>query len=161
LFLHAEARLLSANPGYDDDRVMLVVPRVSMPPHTAESAQSFYKTFVQRVLGIPGVRAVAYGRSTAGEGAGSTEAATILATGTRVTATATISVVSSEYFRTLQIPMLGGAAFGDDASSAKSVVISESLARTLWPDRVPVGETARLGDTEVSIAGVTRDMQSF
>jgi predicted permease len=161
LFLHAEMRLLSASPGYDADHVMLAVPRVSVPPHTAESAQSFYRTFVQRVRGIPGVRGVAYARSTTDERAVSTATATLVATGTRMTATATTSVVSSDYFRTLQMPMLGGTTFGDDAASTTSVVISESLARALWPDRVPVGETARIGDSDVSIAGVVRDLPSL
>jgi len=161
LFLHAETRLLSANPGYDIDRVMLVVPRISTPPHTVESSQSFYKTFAQRVLGIPGVRAVAYARIAPDEGARSNGMATIVATDTRVTATATTSIVSSEYFGTLHIPMLGGTVFSDDPSSAKSIVVSESLARTLWPDRVPVGQTARVGDADVSIVGVVRDLPSL
>jgi predicted permease len=159
LFLRAEARLLAANPGYDIDHVMLVVPRVTVPPHTPESAASFYKAFVQRVVGVPGVGGVAYARGPADEGAAS-PATTIAAGDTGVIATAAASVVSSEYFRTLQIPVLTGAPFGDDAISARSVVISESLARTLWSNRMPVGRVARLGNSEVSVAGVVRDVQS-
>jgi putative ABC transport system permease protein len=161
LLLHAEVRLLSANPGYDIDRVMLVSPRVSVPPHTLDSATSFYKTFTERALGVPGVHAVAYARGAADEKAALTPAATIVAVHSGVTATATMSVVSSEYFRALRIPMIWGKTFGDDPSARRSVVISESLARTLWPDHMPVGETARLGDADVSITGVVRDVQSI
>src|SRR5262249_13958045 len=135
-------------------------PRVSVPPHAPESAASFYSTFVQRALGLSGVRAIAYERSVADERFGTTETATIVAADTGVTATAITSIVSSEYFRTLQMPVLAGSVFGDDEASGKSVVISESLAKALWPHRVPVGETARLGDREVSITGVVRDVPS-
>jgi hypothetical protein len=161
LFLHAETRLLSANPGFDVDHVMLATPRISIPPHTVDTAASFYKTFVQRARGVPGVRAVAYARGAADEIAGPTTTTTVLAVDTGVTATATRSVVSSEYFRTMQTPVLGGTAFSDDAVSKPSVVISESLARALWPARMPIGETARVGDANVSIAGVARDAPSI
>jgi predicted permease len=160
LFLHAEVNLLSANPGYDIDHVMLVVPRVSTPPHTPESAASFYRTFVQRALGVPGVSSVAYARGPADESV-SGATATMVAGDTDVTATATVSVVSSEYFQTLQIPVLAGTVFSDDAAATRSVVLSESLARTLWPNHVPVGESALLGGREVSIAGVVRDTLSI
>jgi predicted permease len=160
LFLHAEAHMLSASPGYDTDHVMLVVPHVLIPPQTPESAAQFYEAFRQRALGIPGVRAFAYARGSTDELAGSSMTM-IVARRTGVTATATTSVVSSQYFRTLQISVVSGAPFADDATSARSVMVSETLARTLWPGSLPVGETARLGDTDVAIAGVVRDVQSI
>ena len=160
LFLHAETRLLAANPGFDVDHVMLVAPRISMPPHTEDTAASFYQTLVQRARGVPGVRAVAYARGAPDESAGPTTT-TVLAVDSGVTATATRSVVSSEYFRTMQIPVLGGTTFGDDPTSKPAVVISESLARTLWPDRVPFGRAARIGDANVSVVGVARDVPSI
>ena len=160
MFLHAEVRMLKADPGYDSEHVMLVAPRVAVPPNTPESAAAFYRTFAQRALGIPGVRAVAYERTAAGERFGS-EISTIVAADTGVTVTATMSVVSSEYFRTLQIPMRGGAVFGDEVTATKSVVVSESVATMLWPGHVPVGAIARLGDTEVTITGVARDVPSM
>ena len=42
----------------------------------------------------------------------------------------------------------------------RSVIVSESLARMLWPGRAPLGERARIGDTEVTVAAVVRDVQS-
>src|SRR5262249_29888922 len=66
MFLHGEVRMLTADPGYDADHVMMVVPRIAIPPHTPETATAFYRTLAQRALGIPGVRAVAYERTAAG-----------------------------------------------------------------------------------------------
>jgi hypothetical protein len=160
LSLHAESTMLSASPGYEIDRVMLVVPRVSIPPHTPESAASFYDAYEQRVFGIPGVRTLAYQRGSSDGETGRAQTETMIASGTAIAATPGLSTVSSRYFRTLQIAIVAGAAFGDDAASAKSVVVSESLARTLWPGRPPIGETARLGDAEVTVIGVARDVPS-
>ena len=160
LFLHAEFRLLAANPGYELDRVMLVVPRVAVPPHTPASVKSLYQTFNERVCGIPGVRTVAYARISADEGGGFSQTETIVASRTGVTATPAFTTVSSEYFRTLKIPVVAGTVFSDDAASAKSVIVSESLARMLWPGHAPLGERARIGDTQVTVAGVVRDVRS-
>ena len=117
-FLHAEARLLSANPGFDVDHVLFVAPRISIPPHTSESAASFYATFVQRARRVPGVHSVAYGRGPSDE-FGSTAAA-MSAVETGISTPATTSVVSSEYFRTLQIPIITGSAFNDGVTSPPS-----------------------------------------
>jgi putative ABC transport system permease protein len=158
VFLHAEFRLLAASPGYELDRVMLVVPHVGVPPHTPASVQSFYRAFNERVLGIPGVRTVAYTRALSDESFTQTE--TIVAVTTGVTATPVFSTVSSAYFHTLQIPVLAGTVFGDDVVAATPVIVSESLARLLWPGHAPLGERARIDDTEVTVVAVVRDVQS-
>jgi putative ABC transport system permease protein len=158
VFLHAELRLVRANPGYELERVMLVVPRVVVPPHTPASVKSFYQAFTERLLGIPGVQRIAYARLSAGEDFAHTE--TIVASASGITATPVFSTVSSEYFHTLRIPIVGGTVFGDDAAPAQSVVVSESVARVLWPNRAPLGERARIGETDVTVAAVVRDVQS-
>jgi predicted permease len=158
VFLHAEFRLLSANPGYELDRVMLVVPRVGVPPHTPASVQSFYQAFNQRLLGIPGVRTVAYTRAPSDESFTQTE--TIVAVTTGVTATPVFTTVSSAYFHALQIPVVGGTVFGDDGQAATPVILSESLARLLWPGQSPLGERARIDGTDVTVVAVARDVQS-
>ena len=159
-FLHAEIRLLTANPGYDLDRVMLVVPRVFVPPDAPASAKLLYQTFSERIHGIPGVQAVAYARISADESGGFSRTETIVASATGVVATPVFTTVSSDYFRTLQIPVVAGTVFSDDAASGSSVIVSESLARMLWPGRAPLGQLARIGDTEVTVGAVARDVQS-
>jgi putative ABC transport system permease protein len=55
------------------------------------------------------------------------------------------SVISGEYFRTMNIPLLSGRPFNDgDADETRGVaIISASMARLFWPDSDPIGHKIR------------------
>jgi len=55
------------------------------------------------------------------------------------------SVISPEYFRTMNIPLLSGRPFNDrDADETHGVaIISASMARRFWPDSDPIGYQIR------------------
>ena len=68
--------------------------------------------------------------------------------------------VQSNYFETLGIPVLLGRAFQSHAGeSERSIILSESAARQLWPGQNPIGRTVRLGPDELAyqVIGVVRD----
>jgi putative ABC transport system permease protein len=77
-------------------------------------------------------------------------------------------VVASEgYFRTLGIPLRKGRLFNSsDASDAPHVaVISESVARQVWPGRNPIGHTIEFGNMDgdlrlLTIVGVVGDVRT-
>src|SRR6185503_16064122 len=54
--------------------------------------------------------------------------------------------VSPEYFRVLDIAVLRGRAFtpAESAPNLSVAVVSETTARTMWPNADPVGEEIRL-----------------
>ena len=56
-------------------------------------------------------------------------------------------VVGGDYFRALGIPLQRGRVFDarDAEHAPASVIISESLARQLWPDRDPIGRRLNVG----------------
>jgi putative ABC transport system permease protein len=53
--------------------------------------------------------------------------------------------VMSDYFKTMGIPIVAGRGFEtiDTASEGRVVVINETLANRLWPDRDPIGQRLR------------------
>jgi putative ABC transport system permease protein len=75
------------------------------------------------------------------------------------------TMVTSEYFATLGIPLIEGRVFPADlkADSAPVVVINETMARRFWPGRSAVGRrfADRQGDKLVwrEVVGVVRDIQ--
>jgi putative ABC transport system permease protein len=73
--------------------------------------------------------------------------------------------VSTDYFRTMRIPILTGRAFtaSDAAEEASKVaLVSEALARRLWPGGNPIGQRIRVGGADgpprtiIGIAGNVR-----
>ena len=73
-------------------------------------------------------------------------------------------VISDGYFDVMRIPLLRGRGFGvqDDGTSTPSIVVSETLARNLWPGSDAIGRRLRLGGdsvwrTVVGIVGDTRE----
>jgi putative ABC transport system permease protein len=70
--------------------------------------------------------------------------------------------VTPGYFDVLRIPVRAGRRFGaqDDAAAPRVAIVSEGLARTLWPSETPVGRRVRAsGDsvwrTVVGVVGET------
>ena len=56
-------------------------------------------------------------------------------------------IVSTDYFRTMQIPLRRGRLFGelDIRSAPRVIVIDERMAAELWPDQDPIGRRVRRG----------------
>jgi predicted permease len=68
-------------------------------------------------------------------------------------------VIGNDYFRTMGIPMRAGRDFTDaDTRDAPPVVIvNESMARTLWPDRSAIGQRIQQGKSFPTVVGVVGD----
>jgi predicted permease len=165
LFVRAELRMVSANPGYESDHVLLVVPRIGVPPHSRESAASFYQALASRVAALPGVRAATYSSGFGGEEPSvGAEATNVI--GQAASTTASVDAVSPQYFAALGIPILRGELFrqGREAGGVQPIIVSQSLARALWPDRDPLGElvtTSGEPRRPLQVVGVARDIRSM
>ena len=75
-------------------------------------------------------------------------------------------LATPDYFQTMGIPLLRGRGFEarDDAQSPHVAVITESLAKTRWPDRDPIGQTIQFGNMDshlepITIVGIVGDMR--
>ena len=80
--------------------------------------------------------------------------------------TADIAVVDTQYFRTMEVPLVAGRNFTkSDTSTTQTVaVIDQTLARRYWPDQNPVGQQIKFGFGAglkgVIIIGVVGDIKS-
>jgi putative ABC transport system permease protein len=73
-------------------------------------------------------------------------------------------VITPGYLRTMRIPLLRGRDFteADRAGRPAVVLVSESMARWLWPDQDPLGQrvvTAFFPDAEREVVGVVKDVK--
>jgi len=70
-------------------------------------------------------------------------------------------IVGGDYFRTMDIPILRGRGFNasDTPETARAAVISEKLARLLWPGENAVGKLIRMQEEDWMVAGVAGDVR--
>lgn len=179
LFARSFARLLSVNPGFGTEgRVVLDV----VPSGESAARVQLYDELLTRLRGIPGVTAAGgvnvmpLTGTTAGDGtfiimnsadekvdARSFE--TLMHNKER-TGGAEFRVVSPGYFEAMGVPLIRGRLFDDrDAPNAPhAALISESLAKTRWPGRDPIGTVIQFGNmdgdmTPFTIVGVVGDVR--
>jgi putative ABC transport system permease protein len=81
------------------------------------------------------------------------------------TGTAAFRVTSAGYFRAMGIPLVRGRMFeeSDDADAPHVALISESLARTRWPNEDPIGLRLQFGGMDgdlrtLTIVGIVGDI---
>ncbi len=142
LLLNSFARLMMVDPGLRTDGVTAAL----IPSNFAFSRQ-----VIERLERTPGIEAagVSNGLPLAGVGAGDPN---LRIEGRPRTAlddrsmTSRIHVVSSDYLRTLGIPLLRGRplAANDTATTIPVAVINETAAQRFWPGADPIGKRLSL-----------------
>jgi hypothetical protein len=144
--------------------------RVAAPSRLGpQGLPDFYRQTVDQVRAVPGVESAAVARDFPLGGAD--PSTPILTEGKAPTPVpgeivTRYRAVSDDYFRTLQIPLLQGRAFGpgDTASSPAVAIVSESLARKYWPGENAVGKRLKpkiAGSTWCEVVGVAADVRHW
>jgi putative ABC transport system permease protein len=70
-------------------------------------------------------------------------------------------MISPGYIRTMKIPLRAGREFTehDTGDSQKVLVVNETMAKRLWPDRDPLGQIALNGRDEWQVVGVVGNVR--
>jgi putative ABC transport system permease protein len=143
-------RLLASNPGFRPERV--VTASVQLPSGrypTAATVKPFYRQVVEAMRAIPGVSAAAAGtdrplhvqeRRTFTPDATAVNMSSL----NRVIAA---SWVAGSYFEALGVTLVRGRFFTDTdgRTGARVVIVSEQMARRLWPGQDPIGRQIKWG----------------
>jgi len=154
LLIKSFVRLLDVNPGFDPSHALTMeVSLPTLPPSKYANEQeqaAFFQQVLDRLNHSPGVTAAGAVLSLPLTGAEEStdlfiEGRPRLAADQRPQADYT--VVTPEYFRALQIPLLKGRQFNDrDSQDAPGVIIiNDALAHRYWPDADPLGQRLTVG----------------
>jgi putative ABC transport system permease protein len=128
--------------------------------------REFFDGLVEQVRGLPGV-VTAGVSSEAPFGADDTSMAILpvpLAAGVpKEGVQASWRIVTTGYFQTLQVPLRRGRLFAARGEPRKSMVLSEGLARHLWPDgQDPLGREVSLGNGQLfTVVGIVGDVRQL
>ncbi|HVG21441.1 MAG TPA: ABC transporter permease [Blastocatellia bacterium] len=147
LMLRSFQRLQAFNPGFEAENVITM--RMNLPRrYTSQQASAFQQQLIERIQGLPGAQSV--GLSTDVPLDGNTSATLAAIEGLvppdddiRVY----VHVISPNFLATMGIPFLRGRDFGiqDNDQSPGAIIISESMARRLWPGDDPIGKRISAG----------------
>ena len=162
LMLRSFSRLLQVNPGFKAER--LFTARLPIPQYRVNNPkqqQAYYQEILRRIQSMPGVHSA--GLVTVLPLSGGEATLTIIShkdNGEEEERTFPFRAVSADYFKTMGIPIVTGRAFFDtDTADAPGVVIvSEILARQLWPGENPIGKPLRL-TRQLSVVGVVGNIR--
>jgi putative ABC transport system permease protein len=118
---------------------------------TPEARLAFFQQLVRRLQFGPGVRSLAVSNSLPPSGGGSSFYSDLVVSGkpplpARTGGMVTSRLVSPDYFRALDIPILQGRSFMDEEQNSNEhlVILSKQLAARLFPGKNPIGEHFRL-----------------
>jgi putative ABC transport system permease protein len=152
LMLHSLVRVQQTDRGFRPDHVLtLRVPAGTGKYDTKPKQIAYYRDILERLQRVPGIAAVAVVNNLPLSGSNTT-----LAT-QQGGATVVGRTISPQYFTAMGIPLIEGRAFADsDIDTAPPVaIVNQYLARQLFPDRDPIGQTMPASKT--TVVGVVKN----
>ena len=170
LLLRSLDRLFSIDPGFDASHILTMQVQESGNRYARDDARArFFEQALESVCHLPGIASAAFVSQLPLSGdyevygiefeaySGQAEAAFRYA-------------VSPDYFKTMRIPLRRGRLLdeGDRAGAPVAVLISESLAKSKFHDRDPIGQRVRMGPNMghadkpwATIVGVVEDVKQL
>ncbi len=157
LLMKSFMRLLDVAPGFNPDNVLtLEIQLADLEPSRyarEEERTKFFQQLMDRLEAVPGVEKAGGVLSLPLSGA--FESTDLILEGQESTPDAQrpeadYTVVTPNYFETLQIPLLQGRQFNthDRKDSPGVIVINDILAQRLWPSQNALGKRFRIGFEE-------------
>lgn len=150
----------------EPDEILLVSVQPSHQGYTTAQAKVFYRSLLERLGDIPGVRAVSLARSSTTDSSWMKERVTSEDRGEATDESwieTHYGTVSPNYFQTLGSELVAGREFAPDDRDGTSqvVIVNETLAHRLWPGESPLGRRVRIdgwGESGVfEVVGLARD----
>jgi predicted permease len=166
LFLRTLVNLNNIDPGFNRENVLRLnidSTFIGLKPDDPRLAAMFQQ-IEARVSALPGVKAASFSSFTFHEGSWSDAMIVPGMPGNEKIAVHQ-NVVGNGYFATMQIPLLAGRTFSsaDTGKSQHVAVLSEHVAKTLFPPGNPIGRRFRIGDDKpenyFEVIGIVKDVK--
>ena len=169
LFVRGLTNARSMQPGFDDTGVVNLRMELGSRNYDEARTLAVYSELLARAKALPGVESATLASIVLLEGSNSEtrvqRSDDQSADRTRMPQVS-FDVVGANYFETMRIPLTAGRGISDAdiASKAPVAVITESMARQLWPDESAVGKRFRLAgsqDDGFEVVGVSRNVKYY
>jgi len=160
LFVQSLWRALQVAPGFNPHGLAVVSFDLDLLNYPPERRSAFVSQFSERAATLPAVSSIA--TADVLPFGGTTYSATIVAADGQSFPRAMRVSISTDYFKTLELPIVRGRAFtqSEVASNAPVAIVDETVARRLWPAGDPIGQRVQEADAREpsrEIVGVVAD----
>ncbi len=170
LLIRSYQRILNSHPGFNPHHVIAL--RMSLPAvkyAKPELTLSFFQRIVDRIKALPGVEAVgvtySLPMSTVAFAWGPITIEGYIPKAAHDQIISNIRIVSPDYFRTMEIPLLQGRYFTeqDKKDAPETVIVDEALAQRFWPNESPLGKRLQNGNSGPwrKVIGVIRGAKRY
>jgi predicted permease len=164
LFLRSLINLNNVEMGFNKKNVLLLQLDDSSAGYKKDNPRliPLHEEIERRVGALPGVKAASYTSFTFNEGSWN---GSVFVQGYDNNKDINVphNVIGAGYFAAMQIPIVAGRAFGpqDTVNSPKVAIVSETMARTMFPAGSPIGGHYGTGGpkhaNDLEVIGVARD----
>jgi len=166
-------QLLAVDPGYGY-RNVLVLPMFldNNQYNSGDKVRAYFAELMGKLGALPGVISVGGATALPASPLGPDFERPVWPEGAQPAPSeamrADVRMVTPDYFRTLQIPLLRGRAFGpeDSPEAPRAVIVNEMLAARVWPGEDAVGkhlvvDYSTAGIYSLQVVGVVRNVRFY
>jgi len=166
-------QLLAVDPGFAYRNVLVLPIFLDNNQYTSGAkVRTYYAELLAKLGALPGVVSVGGATALPASPLGPDFERPVWPEGTQPAPAealrAAVRMVTPDYFRTLQIPILRGRAFGaeDSPEAPRVIIVNEMLASRLWPGEEAIGKQlvvdySTAGTYPYQVVGVVRNVRFY
>lgn len=146
LFTRSLTQAEHTNLGFNPSHVLTLTMDPSEIGYSDSQSRDFYVSMLQRVRALPGVVSATTAEVVPMSLINNGSSDTLNINGYQPppgqpAPSAASNLITTDYFRTMQIPLLQGRAFtgSDDEQHLYVAIVSKSMAKKFWPNQNPIG----------------------
>jgi len=161
LLIQTLIHLDRVDPGFDVENLLVFHVNPSQAGYQGQDLAGFYEQTRQSLVGIPGIRSVAFSSRCLLSGGMESGGFDIPGVSdlTRSNRQAHMLTVSDNFLKTMGIHLLSGRQFNasDNPSAGRVAIVNETFADTFFPQENVLGKHIKRGNNEYQIVGLCRD----
>lgn len=164
LLLRSAQRQKSADFGFDPNGVALMSIDLRPNGYDEHTGRPFCERLLREIGSLPGIEAVSLANQLPLQIVPRTQSAIEVPGYVRPPTEASLvpfNIVTPDYFRTLQIPLIAGREFSanDRHDTTNVAIINETMAARYWPGQDPIGRTFQVWGATREVVGVARGVK--
>jgi predicted permease len=167
LFTRSLAKAAHSNFGFNPSHVLALTMDPSEIGYNDSQTRDFYTTLLERARSLPGVVSATSAAAVPMGAINGSGSDTLTIPGFQppmgqAPASAAYNLITTDYFHTLQIPLLEGRSFtaNDNQNGQYVAIVSEAMAKKFWPNQDPIGKQFTMGTDPthpMRVVGVAKD----